>query len=64
MFKFKRNKYNFQLFNNMETYNNTFYTPLDLNQISKASINNERDLEQEIIKICDICKDICKWFAN
>ena len=36
------------------------YTPLDLSCIPVSSIQSERELEAEIIKICEILKDNCK----
>jgi hypothetical protein len=37
------------------------YLPIDLTSIRVAKISNDRDLESEIVKICEILKDICKF---
>ena len=36
------------------------YSPIDLTQIKKAKISNDKELENEIAKATEILKDTCK----
>jgi hypothetical protein len=36
------------------------YQPIDLDTITRSRIQSDRELENEIAKICDVLKDTCK----
>lgn len=41
--------------------NSNSYHPIDLSTIvRKLKVNSDRDLEQEVVKACEILKDTCK----